>query len=191
MGRSMVESTNLMFRRLRLFLRDLRVLEARANFAPGQTLVSWFSHRRSYLTLQDARWEGIDERAPVAIVRIAQLLWVSALDPGVPLTTASAAPRPRDVLLRVEGGLNLRATFHMTPGQRLADYLESSGAFVPAFGTSLLRSGRPPRGVNVVLGDIAINQEAIQAIWEAQPARMADIAAVEDSTDGAPASGSL
>lgn len=179
----MAESTNLMSRRLRLYLRDLRVLEAQARFAPGQTLASWFSHRRSYLTLRDARWEGEQERAAVAIVRIAQLLWVSAPESDVPLTTTSAAPRPREVILRVEGGLNLHATFHMIPGQRLADYLESSGAFVPAFHATLLRSGRPPRGVNVVLGDIAINQEAIQTIREARPARSASGDPIPESTD--------
>jgi hypothetical protein len=30
----------------------------------------------------------------------------------------------------------------------------------------LLRSGRPPKQVNVHLGDVVLNQDAIQAVWE-------------------------
>jgi hypothetical protein len=30
----------------------------------------------------------------------------------------------------------------------------------------LLRSGRPPKKVNVELGGVVLNQEAIQAVWE-------------------------
>ena len=38
--------------------------------------------------------------------------------------------------------------------------------FVPLRAAVLLRSGRPPRRANVVLGDIVVNQVAIQAMWE-------------------------
>jgi hypothetical protein len=30
----------------------------------------------------------------------------------------------------------------------------------------LMRSGRPPKKVNVELGGVVLNQEAIQAVWE-------------------------
>jgi hypothetical protein len=30
----------------------------------------------------------------------------------------------------------------------------------------LLRSGRPPKQVNITLGDIVLNQRAVQAVWE-------------------------
>ena len=83
-------------RRLRLFLRDFRMLEASASLADGQSLTSFLSSRKNYLHLQDVRWTSTGERASFAVLRVAQLLWAAAPDGDVPHVSASLAPAPRD-----------------------------------------------------------------------------------------------
>jgi hypothetical protein len=163
----MGEGSSLFTRRLRLFLRDFRMVEARAHVADGLSLVSYFANRRSYITLQDAHWTGTPERSEFALVRVAQVLWALAPAADVPVVAAGTAARHRELELQLEGGLLVRGACNVFAGQRLGDFLESAGTFLPVFGAHLLRSGRPPRRSNLVLGDIVLNQDAIQAVWEA------------------------
>jgi hypothetical protein len=74
------------------------------------------------------------------------------------------------VEIQLDGGLLLRAGLLIAARQRLSDYLESTQQFIPMSNAQLLRSGRPPKKVNVTLGDIVLNQQAIQAVWEVQDA---------------------
>lgn len=152
-------------RRLRLFLRDFRMLEASITLAEGQSLISWLANRKSYVKLSAARWSGDNTLYQVAL-RIDQILWAAAADSDIPLTTASSQLTPRDVEILLEGGLLLRAGMILGEMQRLNDYLESLGTFIPVRGARLLKSGRPPKDVNVALGDIVVNQSAVQAVWE-------------------------
>jgi hypothetical protein len=154
-------------RRLRLFLRDFRMLEAHASIADGQSLTSFLVSRKTYLHLQDVRWTNTGERAEFAVVRVAHLLWAAAPDGDVVLVAASHNPVPRVVEIQVDGGLLLRAALHIGTGQRLGDYLEAAGPFIPLQHAHLLRTGRPARKVNLVLGDVVLHQEAVQAMWEA------------------------
>ena len=66
--------------------------------------------------------------------------------------------------------------------QRLADYLEAQPQFLPLRNAQLLRSGRPPKEVNMSLGDVVLNQSAIQAVWETQAQRGADGETVREET---------
>src|SRR5690606_6376071 len=43
-------------RRLRIFLRDFRMLEATVHLAEGQALASYFANRKSYVNLNAAHW---------------------------------------------------------------------------------------------------------------------------------------
>lgn len=153
-------------KRLRIFLRDFRMVEAIVNIGDGQTLTSFFSHRRSYLNLRSARWIGTGDRADHAVLRIDQVLWATAPDGDVLLTHASQHTTGRPIELQLDYGLLVRASLSMSEHQRLSDYLESAGTFVPLLNAQLLRSGRPPKKVNVHLGDIVLNQLGIQAVWQ-------------------------
>jgi hypothetical protein len=155
-------------RRVRLFLRDFRVVEANATFANGQSLAHYLAQRRAWVTLLDAFWPGTGERAEVIVMRVQQVLWIETRNGEVP-ATSSLTRQPREVEVRVDGGLILRGQLPLHEGQRLADYLESAGPFVPLIQAHLLRSGRPPRSTNVLLRDVAINRDAIQTIAEAGP----------------------
>lgn len=153
-------------RKLRLFLRDFRMLDACVSFADGQSLQSFFASRKSYLHLQDVHWSSTGERANFAVLRVSQLLWATAPDGDVAYVSASLAPEARVVEIQVDGGLLIRAGLHIGNRQRLGDYLEAAGPFIPLNQAQLLRSGRPAKRVNVLLGNIVLNQDAIQAVWE-------------------------
>jgi hypothetical protein len=153
-------------RRLRIFLRDFRMVEAQVNLAEGQALASYFASRKSYVNLREARWAGVDEAVAHAVLRVDQVLWAAAPDGDLPLTSASLSTPGRLVEIQLDGGLLFRGALIMSAHQRLTDYLESAGPFVPLLHSQLLRSGRPPKQVNVDLGDVVLNQAAIQATWE-------------------------
>lgn len=153
-------------RRLRIFLRDFRMVEAQVTFADGQSLTTYFANRKSYLNLIGTHWASTQEDIQHAVLRVDQVLWVAAPDADIGLTNASGHPAQRVVEIQLDGGLLLRAALLMGERQRVSDYLESAGQFVPMLSAQLLRSGRPPKKVNVTLGDIVLNQEAIQAVWE-------------------------
>jgi len=153
-------------RKLRFFLRDFRLAEAWALLPEGLSLASYLSNRRGYLHLLDVQWHPTPERVDFAVLRTAQVMYASAVDGGVPLVNTMPAAMAHGIELMLEGGLFLRAGLMLSPRQRLGDFLEAAGAFVPLLGVTLLRSGRPPREHNVSWGDIVVNQEAIQAVWE-------------------------
>ena len=163
-----METSRLPTRRLRIFLRDFRMVEAQVSFAEGQSLTTYFANRKSYLNLRDAHWASTREDIQHAALRVDQVLWVSAPDGDIGLTNASGHPPGRLAELQLDGGLLLRAGLLMGERQRLSDFLETAGQFVPMRNARLLRSGRPPKKVNVTLGDIVLNQQAIQALWEVE-----------------------
>lgn len=158
--------TKLPTRRLRLFLRDFRMVDAQISLAEGQSLMQYFASRRQYVNMRGARWASTTEDIKHAVLKIEQVLWASALDNDIALSTATTFTQPREVEIQLEGGLLVRAGLSIGEGQRLSDYLESQPQFIPIRNAQLLRSGRPPKEVNVTLGDIVLNQAAVQAIWE-------------------------
>jgi hypothetical protein len=152
-------------RRLRLFLRDFRMLDARVSLAEKQALTSYFGSRKSYVNVLNARWANTDESFDHAVLRVDQVLWASAPDGDVPLVASSLpSSAAKEVEVSAEGGLLVYGGLALGDHQRLSDYLESAGAFIPIHNAKLLRSGRPPREVNVALGDIVLNQTAMQAM---------------------------
>jgi hypothetical protein len=153
-------------RRLRIFLRDFRLVEATVHLGDGSALAPYFANRKSYVNLREARWVGTGDNVSHAVLKVDQMLWAAAPDGDVPLTNASRAAKGRDVEMQLDGGLLLQGALLMSPQQRLSDYLESAGPFLPVLGARLLRSGRPPRTVNMELGDIVLNQAGIQSVWE-------------------------
>lgn len=159
-------------RRLRLFLRDFRMIEATISLSEGQSLTQYFASRKQYVNLRAAKWASSEDVTKHAVLKIDQVLWGAALDNDIPLINAMAQNTPREVEIQLDGGLVVRAGLNVGEGQRLSDYLESQPQFVPVRSAQLLRSGRPPKEVNVALGDIVLNQTAIQAVWELAAQRL-------------------
>jgi hypothetical protein len=158
-------------RRLRLFLRDFRVIEAHISLAEGQSLTQYFVTKKHYVNLRAARWSGSEETIEHVVLKIEQVLWAAAMDGDIALTQATSPAAPREVEVQLDGGLLMRAGMFLSDGQRLSDYLETQPQFIPMRSVELLRSGRPPKEVNVTLGDIALNQAGVQAMWETPRAR--------------------
>lgn len=164
----MADSHRPLTRRLRLFLRDFRMIEAYVSAAEGQSLSSYVSNRRRYINLRAAHWADATSDHSHAALQVAQVLWASAPDGDMPLVISSGVSRSREVELQLEGGLLVRGLLPMFAQQRLSDFLESTATFIPVQSARLLRSGRPPKETNVDLGDVVVNQAALQAIWETE-----------------------
>jgi len=170
-------------RKLRLFLRDFRMLEAQINLAEGQSLRSYLANRKSYVNVRGARWASTGTEVEHAVLKVEQVLWVASPDGDIPLVNTSQPQQPRMVEMQLDGGLLIQAGLNMGERQRLSDYLESAGHFIPIHDARLLQSGRPPKKVNVTLGDIVLNQDAIQAVWEVANEEIVTAAAEADVED--------
>jgi hypothetical protein len=161
-----MSETKLPPRRLRLFLRDFRMLEAQASLAEGSSLMQYFASRRQYVNLRGAKWTSTNDNVRHAALKVDQVLWAASMDNDIPLISGTISTQPREVEIQLDGGLLVRAGLVIGEGQRLSDYLESQPQFLAVREAQLLRSGRPPKEVNVTLGDIVLNQIAVQAVWE-------------------------
>jgi hypothetical protein len=145
-------------RRLRLFLRDHRVLDADARVPVGQTLTTWLASRSRYVNLTDIDRVGTGESVPHMALKVDTILWAASRDGDLPLTAAAPAAA-RQVDVELEGGYVLAAGLLLVDQQRLTDYLQSAPPFVP-----LREAELRPRGK--ALGDIVVNHDAIQVVRE-------------------------
>ena len=166
-----MSETKLPARRLRLFLRDFRMLEAQVSLAEGSSLMQYFASRRHYVNLRGARWTSTNDNVRHAALKVEQVLWAASMENDIPLISGTISTQPREVEIQLEGGLLVRAGLVIGEGQRLSDYLESQPQFLAVRDAQLLKSGRPPKEVNVALGDIVLNQSAVQAVWETSAQR--------------------
>ena len=165
-------------RRLRLFLRDHRVLDANARVPRGQFLSTYLASRTRYVNLTGVDWMGTGEKVPHMALKVDKVLWAASQDGELPLTNALAATAARRVEVELEGGYMLGAGLLLVQNQRLSDYLQSAPPFVPLRNAELR-----PRGK--ALGDIVVNQEAIQVVRELGPASDLRPAAEEEAVRGA------
>jgi hypothetical protein len=159
--------------RLRIILRDHRVLDADARIPEGQFVASYLAIRKRYVNLTDIDWIGVGEHVPHLALKVDTILWCGSLDGGLPLISPLATADAREIEIELEGGYLLHAGLLLTPGQRLSDYLQSAPPFVPLKSARLVPRGRD-------LGDIAVNHEAIHFVREV------DRSAVEPEVEEAP-----
>ncbi len=153
-------------RRLRFFLRDFRMVEGSASLAVSLSLGAYLGNRKGYINLTDARWASGDTPLPHLVLKVSQIFWASCPGGEVPLVNTAAATEPKPVEIQLEGGLLIHGGLTHVERQRLGDYLEACGPFVGLHDAVLTRSRRAAQPVNVVLGDIVVNQTAIEAAWQ-------------------------
>ncbi len=156
--------------RLRIFLRDHRVLDASARVPRGQYLATYLASRSRYLNLTAVDWIGTGAAVPHLALKVDHILWASSEDGSLPLTSALAAATSRRVQVELEGGYLIAAGLLLVPNQRITDYLHSAPHFVPLRNAEL----RPRRKL---LGDILVNQRAIQMVREIRAEVAGDAAA--------------
>lgn len=146
-------------RRIRLFLRDHRVLDANARVPRGQFLATYLASRTRYVNLTSVDWLGTGEEATHMALKVDKILWAASEDGELALTNARASGHARRVEIELEGGYLLAAGLLLIENQRLSDYLQSAPPFVP-----LQHAELRPRGKK--LGDVVVNQNAIQVVRE-------------------------
>lgn len=146
-------------RRLRIFLRDHRVLDANARVPQGQYLSTYLASRTRYVNLTGVDWMGTGEKVGHMALKVDKILWAASEDGELPLTSARASLATRRVEVELEGGYLVAAGLLLVENQRLSDYLQSAPAFVPLRNAEL-----QPRGKG--LGDVVVNQDAIQVVRE-------------------------
>lgn len=145
--------------RLRLFLRDHRVLDASARVPRGQYLSTYLASRNRYVNLTGVEWVGTGERLGHMALKVDKVLWAASEDGELPLTGAVSAATARRIEVELEGGYLLSAGLLLVANQRLSDYLQSAPPFIPLRDAELR-----PRGKR--LGDVVVNQDAIQVVRE-------------------------
>lgn len=146
-------------RRLRIFLRDHRILDASTRVPQGQNLSTYLASRTRYVNLTAVEWMGVGEGVGHMALKVDKILWAASADGQLPLTSAMAASTARRVEVELEGGYVVAAGLLLVQDQRLSDYLQSAPAFVPLRDAELR-----PRGKD--LGDVVVNQGAIQVVRE-------------------------
>ena len=146
-------------RRVQLFLRDHRVLDATAAVPDGEDLATFLASRNRYLNLTDVEWVGTGDRVPHMALKIGTVLWASTEDGSLPLTGPPPADEVRRVEVELEGGYLIAAELQVAEGQRLTDYLHAASAFVP-----LREAELRPRQKQ--LGDVVVNQASVQVVRE-------------------------
>ena len=143
-------------RRLRVFLRDHRILDAGVRVRRGQSLSDYLAGRTRYLELSDIDWVGMAEQTLHLTLKVDTILWASSDDESLPLAAASAG-ESRRVEMELESGYLVRARLPLSRDQRVVDYLHGAPAFVPLWDARLMPRGKP-------LGDVVVNQHAIQNV---------------------------
>ena len=146
-------------RRLRLFLRDHRVLDASARVPDGHVLSTYLASRNRYMNLMDVDWLGTGETVPYMALKVSKVLWASSQDGEIPLVRGQQAAVSRRVEMELEGGYLLAAGLVLVADQRLSDYLQVAPPFVPLRDAELR-----PRGKT--LGNIVVNHDAVQVVRE-------------------------
>jgi hypothetical protein len=162
------------FRRLRLFLRDHRILDANTRIPQGQSLATYLASRTRYVNITDVDWVGTGETFAHMALKVDAILWASSRHDDVELSTAIGSLGARQVDIEMEGGYLVSADLLLVNNQRLSDYLQSAPGFIPLRGAELR-----PRGT--ALGDIVLNQTAIQLVRE-RPNPPSDIAHQPDDS---------
>lgn len=172
--------------RLRFFLRDFRVVEGVVGLGAGVSLISLLASRKGYISLTDAHWTGGERPLEHLVLRVAQVIWAAAPAGDVPLVNAPLAVDTTTADVQLDGGIVIRGGLPLAPHQRLGDYLESAGPFLPLQKAVLLRSRHGGKPVGAALGDIAISQAMIEGAWESLPA-----ATLEPNATPEPATGQV
>lgn len=135
------------------------MLDASARVPRGQYLSTYLASRTRYVNVTSAEWLGMAEHVGHMALKVDKILWAASEDGELPLTGAVSAATARRVEVELEGGYVIAAGLLLVQNQRLSDYLQSAPAFVPLQNAELR-----PRGKR--LGDVVINQEAIQMVRE-------------------------
>lgn len=147
-------------RQVRLLVRDGRMVTGRVYVAEAHSLLQYLTTRKTYANLVQVRYAKGDE-APLdhLALRVDSIVWASSADGDIPLVNHTAAAAPRPVLLHLPGGDVIQGELVLAPRQRLSDYVDTIGPFLPVHNAVMERTGQS-------LGDVAIHQTTVLGVRE-------------------------
>jgi type II secretory ATPase GspE/PulE/Tfp pilus assembly ATPase PilB-like protein len=155
-------------------------VEGAVSAAEGQVLPNWLGSRKGWVNLTNVHFRDSGERQKHVAIHTSRVLWAHALDNALPVVAPNPAAKPRSVEIHMADGLVLHGSLSLLPRQRLSDYLGSFGEFIP------VRDARVG-GTSEPLGDIAVNQEAIERLRDADGGDGADSPEAGPESNRAPA----
>jgi type IV pilus assembly protein PilB len=148
-------------RPVRLRLRDHTMVEGSISAADGQLLPNWLATRKGWVNLTNVHFIETGEQQPHVAIQTNRILWAEELERGISVVGTTPNMTLRAVEIQLEGGLAVDGALALVQRQRLSDYLASHGEFIPVRDARI--SGTAER-----LGDIAVNQEAIEHLRESE-----------------------
>ena len=145
-------------------LRDGSVVEGDVHVTPGTSLARHLSAAGAWVNLTNASVPDRDEPVVHTAMQTGSILWAASLSDDLPVGTTLPDSSPRPVELALDGGMEIAGTIHLPSAQRLSDFLEDSGPFLPLFDATLALGTAP-------LGDLVVSRSALHRIAELEPQR--------------------
>ncbi|HEX8430305.1 MAG TPA: ATPase, T2SS/T4P/T4SS family, partial [Longimicrobium sp.] len=151
-------------RSARIVLRDGSVVEGDVHVTPGTSLARHLAAAGAWVNLTNASVPDRDEPVVHTAMQTGSILWAASLSDDLPVGTTLPDSSPRPVELALDGGMEIAGTIHLPTAQRLSDFLEDSGPFLPLFDATLALGTAP-------LGDLVVSRSALHRIAELEPQR--------------------
>jgi type II secretory ATPase GspE/PulE/Tfp pilus assembly ATPase PilB-like protein len=151
-------------RSARIVLRDGSVVEGDVHVTPGTSLARHLAAAGAWVNLTNASVPDRDEPVVHTAMQTGSILWAASLSDDLPVGTTLPDSSPRPVELALDGGMEICGTIHLPSAQRLSDFLEDSGPFLPLFDATLALGTAP-------LGDLVVSRSALHRIAELEPQR--------------------
>lgn len=141
---------------MRVFLRDHTIFEANLSFGEGTGLVPYLGSGKGWLNLTSVEWVGTRERLRHLALPTRHVALIASLGEDMPLMQVPPLARPVGIEVGLEGGIVMRALLRLMMQQRLSDFLEAAGEFIPLWTARLFPRDLP-------LGDVAANRKSIRS----------------------------
>ena len=145
-------------RRVRLLLRNQRLLDGMVHLPDGLDLATFLSTREGgWVNVTDARWLATGERVSHLVLKSGLVLWAGAVNEGDDLLPRDADASPRSVKITLENRVTLHAELRLPAKRRLTDLLTACGSFFPVCDARVDERG-------IAFGDIAVNRDAVHVV---------------------------
>ena len=160
-------------RRVRLLLRDQRLLDGLVHVPEDGDLASFLSTREGgWVNVTDVRWLASGERVAHLVLKASVVLWAGAAAGGDALLPRLGEGTPRPVKITLENRVTLHAELRLPVRHRLTDVLTACGDFFPVCDARVDARG-------IAFGDIAVNRDAVHVVEDLGEMPAADQLALE------------
>jgi len=154
-------------RRVRMLLRDQRLLDGMVHLPEDGDLATYLSTREGgWVNVTEARWLASGERVSHLLLKASVVLWAGAAGDEQLLPRQEGTPRP--VKITLENRITLHADLRLPVRRRLTDVLTACGDFFPVCDARVDARG-------IAFGDVAVNRDAVHVVED-----LADMPAADE-----------